>query len=145
MDDAPISNFVQILTSDKMDPDSTPGNDTDQSADEDDEAVISFAPMFTDPDDNSYSNKDDNKITIKRAFPNPVSERLNIELSSQVSGINDLYIYDINGRALLKFSKEIVKGFNSQQIDVSRLPAGMYFIYFPKGNGENSRLKFVKE
>ncbi len=128
-----------------MDPDSTPGNDTDQSANEDDEAVINFAPMFSDPGDDSFSKENESKLIIKRVYPNPVSAQLNIELTSQESGHTDLYIYDINGRALLKFSKEIVKGFNNQQIDVSRLPAGIYFIYFPNGSGENSRLKFVKE
>jgi hypothetical protein len=145
MDDAPITNFVQILISDKMDPDSTPGNDIDQSADEDDEAAISFAPTFTDPDDSSRNGKESNDLTIKRAFPNPASDQLNIEFTSQESGTANMYIYNTNGRALLKNSKEMVKGFNTQQIDVSRLPTGMYFIYFPQGNGANSRLKFVKD
>ncbi len=145
MDNMPISNFVQILTSDKMDPDSTPGNDTDQSANEDDEALITFAAMLTDPDDDASKNMDNDQITVKRAFPNPATNQLNIEFTSLQSGSTDLYIYDINGRALLKFSEEMTKGFNSSQLDVSRLPTGMYFIYFPQGKGENSRLKFVKE
>ena len=144
-DSAPFFNFVQILTSDKMDPDSTPGNDIDQTADEDDEASISLNPMFTDPDDESRNAQNDGQITIKKAFPNPVSNILNIELTSRQSGEAEMYIYDINGRALLKLNEEIFKGFNKTQVDVSRLPTGMYFIYFPMGTGENSRLKFVKE
>ena len=144
-DDAPISNFVQILTSDKMDPDSTPGNDIDQTADEDDEAAISFDPMFTDPDDESRNVEKKSSLTIKKAFPNPASSFLTIEMASQQSGAAEMYIYDINGRALLKFNENLTKGFNQKQIDVSSLPAGMYFIFFPNGTGENARLKFVKE
>lgn len=37
-----INNFVQVMTSGQNDPDSTPGNDTDQTADEDDESVASI-------------------------------------------------------------------------------------------------------
>jgi hypothetical protein len=128
-----------------MDPDSTPGNDVDQTPDEDDEAIISFTAMFTDPDDESRSGISGNNLTIKRAFPNPASNQMTIEFTSQESGIADMYIYDINGRALIKISEEMAKGFNSQQIDVSRLPSGMYFIYYPQGNGANSKLQFVKE
>jgi len=40
-----INNFVQVMTSDQDDPDSTPGNDNDQNPDEDDEAAISIRPF----------------------------------------------------------------------------------------------------
>ncbi len=41
---APITNFAQIETSDKTDPDSTPGNDTNNTANEDDEATATVNP-----------------------------------------------------------------------------------------------------
>ncbi len=37
-----IANFAQVQTSTPIDPDSTPGNDTNQSADEDDEAKVNL-------------------------------------------------------------------------------------------------------
>ncbi|MEM8907116.1 MAG: T9SS type A sorting domain-containing protein, partial [Bacteroidota bacterium] len=40
-----ISNFVQVMTSDQDDPDSTPGNDTDQTPNEDDEAAVVISPF----------------------------------------------------------------------------------------------------
>jgi large repetitive protein len=38
------SNFAQVMTANPLDPDSTPGNDTNNTADEDDETLVTFAP-----------------------------------------------------------------------------------------------------
>jgi len=43
--DVDLVNFVQVLSSDTDDPDSTPGNDTNQTADEDDEASVTVTPI----------------------------------------------------------------------------------------------------
>ncbi len=40
--DSSVTNFFQVLTSDQGDPDSTPGNDTDNTPNEDDEAAITI-------------------------------------------------------------------------------------------------------
>ena len=42
--DGPKSLFAQVQTADQPDPDSTPGNDTNQSPDEDDEAKVTIFP-----------------------------------------------------------------------------------------------------
>ncbi len=42
-DSVTVSNFFQVLTSEQDDPDSTPGNDTDQTPNEDDEALATVA------------------------------------------------------------------------------------------------------
>ncbi|MEO6039830.1 MAG: T9SS type A sorting domain-containing protein, partial [Saprospiraceae bacterium] len=41
-DSLTVSNFFQVLTSNQDDPDSTPGNDTDQTPNEDDEALATL-------------------------------------------------------------------------------------------------------
>lgn len=142
---APISSFVQILTSDKMDPDSAPGNDTDQIPNENDEAMISFSHQLSGTKNSQGTSAETEKIMLKKVFPNPASDQLTIEFSSEQSGLTDMYVYDIGGRALLKISEEMSMGFNSKQIDVSRLPSGVYFVYLPSAEGANARLKFVKE
>ena len=42
-----VENFVQVMQSNQTDPDSTPGNDTDMTADEDDEAVYAINVVST--------------------------------------------------------------------------------------------------
>ena len=42
---AEITNFVQVMNSNKPDPDSTPGNDNDDTPDEDDEAAVTIVPF----------------------------------------------------------------------------------------------------
>lgn len=41
------SNFAQVQTASPADPDSTPGNDTDNTANEDDETLTTFSPTLT--------------------------------------------------------------------------------------------------
>ena len=61
-------------------------------------------------------------------------------VSSEVDGrISKIYFN------ITKFTNDKVKGLNQSQIDVSHLPAGMYFIYFPEAEGAEARIKFVKE
>ena len=47
MDD-PIVNFAQVYSASPGDPDSTPGNDTNQTPDEDDEASVTVSPVVPD-------------------------------------------------------------------------------------------------
>jgi hypothetical protein len=70
-------------------------------------------------------------ITI---YPNPVDTRLNLQVENVLIGAS-LTIYDALGRVV---SEEVVTGW-SQQLDVSGLPSGHYYIQIGKRPAE----KFV--
>lgn len=72
---------------------------------------------------------------VLRLFPNPANTVLNIDTPSDV---NSIAIVDINGRVLFKR-----KDTGQNQIDISHLPDGMYFIVV-KTNREWIRKKFIK-
>jgi len=48
-----VTNFVQVMTSDQNDPDSTPGNDTNMTADEDDESSFTVNVRGSNPNVNA--------------------------------------------------------------------------------------------
>lgn len=68
--------------------------------------------------------------------PNPVSERLFIQTSSQESNLN-FTIYSLEGRL-------VRKGNTNSSIDVSELISGMYLVQIDNGK-ENVTIRFVKE
>lgn len=82
----------------------------------------------------SLSNND----FVKDAFsiyPNPVQDVINITTKGNES-IKQVQLLDVQG-------KEINVSLNNNQVDVSNLASGMYFIYVETEAGRNA-LKFVK-
>jgi len=61
-----------------------------------------------------------------KVFPNPVSERLNIEFNSDNSTPEKIEIYNIAGT--LVFSESILHNDNSIELDVRHIPHGLYFL-----------------
>ena len=63
-------------------------------------------------------------------YPNPVSERLNVKLNSDLDGQFHLTIYDQTGR-IVKQLTDLSKG--SHEVDVSHLADGVYLIEMRQG------------
>ena len=78
---------------------------------------------------------DENEVRI---FPNPVKDKLNIELNTAVA--SDIQIISTTGAVV----KTIIADEHVIGIDVSDLTTGMYFIQYNNGL-ENKTFKFIKE
>ncbi len=145
IDNAPITNFVQILTSSKADPDSTPGNDIDQSPDEDDEAAITISPaMSIQSESGSYRQESTTPIE-STLYPNPASDVVTVELDGMAEGDLSMYLYDSQGRALRSWDKAMSQGFNVVELSITELPSGLYFLFIPQSDGQMMQLQFVKK
>ena len=85
---------------------------------------------------NTLSNNEfglNKQITL---YPNPVKNKLNIDLKYNQSSSDAFKIYDINGRVIL--GGNLTNGLN--QINVENLSNGLYIF-----NAENINQKFIKE
>jgi hypothetical protein len=82
------------------------------------------------------SDKPSNSLT---AFPNPASDVVNIVIEIPNSADTELRIYDLNGK-LVKHEKyrNLNKGKNVKQINVSDFRAGMYIVQMKSGNINNT-------
>jgi hypothetical protein len=86
-------------------------------------------------------NKDDLGLSI---IQNPVSNDVNLQISTKKEGNVVINIYNLNGQSLLAFNKSLSKGLNQISIDVSNLNSGLYILSIYDKN-EVKTLKFVKE
>ena len=77
-----------------------------------------------------------NSISV---YPNPTSELLNI-VSPQV-GINDVIVYDVQGR---KVESASLNGDSSVQLDLSKLDTALYFVRIETESGSITK-RIVKE
>jgi hypothetical protein len=96
------------------------------------------------------SNVSVNENTLTKAnvsiFPNPAKNSFNmVVLGLNEQSASDSYkIQDIQGAVLSKSNLKVVNGKISQQVDISSLPSGIYFVTISVA-GKNSTHKIIKE
>ncbi|MFZ4545103.1 MAG: T9SS type A sorting domain-containing protein, partial [Saprospiraceae bacterium] len=83
---------------------------------------------------NSVNTVDSDYFADLKIYPNPVNEKLQIEIQSEVSTAQ---IFDITGREILTVQ-------NTKQIDVSNLRNGTYLLKIFDTNGKYMVRKFIK-
>ncbi|MEM0517644.1 T9SS type A sorting domain-containing protein [Aequorivita flava] len=95
-----------------------------------------YAPGFLSHFTNILLSTSENNFSDLKLFPNPAQNKLFIQ--SIISDFDSVSITDINGRIIVSFKNMI-----SNEIDVSALKAGMYFLNITSSEG-NTTKKFIK-
>jgi hypothetical protein len=75
-----------------------------------------------------------------RAYPNPVSSVLNLQLGAN-SGLCEINVLNTSGVAVLKKRSSQV----NTQLNMSQLPSGVYIISVADKNGQLTRIRVVKQ
>lgn len=65
--------------------------------------------------------------------PNPVADRMTVNVTGEISGQLSMQLMDINGKVHLSNAVEIVNGKNIFSYDVNDLPAGTYLLQLTDG------------
>ena len=81
---------------------------------------------------------------VQNVYPNPVIDKLNIEIYSSGTGEATVSIIDMLGSEIFLLNMEIEKGLNETEMDVSQLKKGNY-IYKIVSDKNVIRGKIVKE
>ena len=66
--------------------------------------------------------------------PNPAANTANLTFKSIAKGTVDITVTNSVGNIVLQNKATVVEGDNRKQLDVSKLPAGMYFIKIQNGD-----------
>jgi peptidyl-prolyl cis-trans isomerase B (cyclophilin B) len=75
-------------------------------------------------------------------FPNPAEESLRISFDEPLSSNSSLVVYDQLGRKLEQW--EIKKGKTNTELDLTRIPTGIYIVFLKGANGASFK-KFIKK
>ncbi len=140
-----ITNFVEILVANELDPDSTPGNSNGQ-VNEDDEASITLTFSNNANTENTLQERSilSKMMDIQSPFPNPASSFVMVPIESEIDLQTELQILDINGRVVETRVVKIFEGFNRLNITTEEYSPGVYFISFSDLESSISTRKFVK-
>ena len=80
-----------------------------------------------------------------QVYPNPMVDRVSITVDiDELSNVN-LYVYDLQGKVVLKETYQQLEGLNELNLDVSGLEQGMYIIKISDDNGLNETQKLLKD
>ena len=135
--DAPITFFAEVESSDESDPDSTPGNDVGQTADEDDEAVITITPS------SGKTGQLNAKEGHLRLYPVPTKDLLHIEFGTAVNTPAQIRVFDASGKLVWHTTEATNFGMNNIQIPVRQLSDGLYMVSIHTADAVYSR-RFTK-
>ncbi len=83
-------------------------------------------------DDNYVDNK--REILDLKVFPNPVSTNATLEFETFGKGMANITVYDLAGRQTLSIDRNVIKGMNKLDVDLSTLKTGSYIIQIIVGN-----------
>lgn len=83
-------------------------------------------------------------IMVGNLSPVPAADFLNVEYVTDATENMALMIYDLKGQIVLRRGLDAQLGRNTENLDVSELSAGMYYVILT-GNGVREQRKFVKQ
>lgn len=85
-------------------------------------------------------------LALNAVYPNPAKSYLNLVVSSPANNHIKIIISDVTGKAVQRQDYSVVEGGNSIDMNISKLPAGSYFMKAVTSNGTQTIVnKFVKE
>lgn len=84
-----------------------------------------------------------NSDLLVRITPNPAVDIANVQIKTLKEETASIRLIDQTGRIVLQQKLHLVKGWNVQQLNISKLPAGLYFIevHAPSFNQKQKLLK----
>ncbi len=149
--DEEVTYFTEIAIANENDPDSTPGNDTDEIADEDDEASITLTELngFVGGGGASTNGASNNSVTaselaFSNLYPNPATEQISLVIGSATDLETTLHIFNLQGSILMEQSVSLTKGMNQVELDITALPTAAYVIKVTDQEGKQAYKKFTK-
>ena len=80
-----------------------------------------------------------------KIYPNPASDAVTLKFDSN-EGLNaQIVVSDLMGRSIVSKNVEILRGVNEQNLNISNLPNGIYFVQLRSQNRILFTEKVIKQ
>jgi large repetitive protein len=146
----PIKAFAQVTECTTLDSDSSPNNNTTNTPVEDDEAAVTITPAAAGSAaplslvrriEPQYK-----PIIVKKIFPMPVAEGyVSITYTSIVEKDITFEFWSQTGQLAKAETRQVAKGEQMQEFDLSELPAGMYILQISSNTLRGTPMKILKQ
>jgi len=138
-------NYAQVIQMDQNDVDSTPGNGACCVANEDDEVVVNQRIQGRGTSNAIVTDEIPNyPIELKSISPNPTFPGpIEVQIFSKDPESRTLHCYNTVGGLEYTFDVNLESGWNTVQLDVSKLIAGMYIMELRGLNWRQPPVRFI--
>ena len=142
-----LVSYAQVIAQNETDTDSTPGNGTPPSVNEDDEATIQLNNFQNGNGSTSFQAKlHRQRLAFDRIYPNPAAHWVTLEIYSKIEQTVVLDFYNTNGQIIHQLESEMKPGKNIIEVNVSDWRSGAYTVIgFGKGHPAYGRFLKVWE
>ena len=89
-----------------------------------------------------HENEVINPMTTLRAYPNPATDVINLEINASMSSEMNVSIYTITGQKIMSKTVNVNTGINTTPINVNELESGVYFCSV-NATGFNKTVKVI--
>ncbi|MEI6454685.1 MAG: PKD domain-containing protein [bacterium] len=89
-------------------------------------------------------NEEKPVITASSLYPNPVTDHTSVSVKAEKAGTISVEVYDLMGRRVLAFNRDLESGNNLIGIPVSQLPSGIYTLVIRSSEGLKITQKLIK-
>ena len=144
VDNQPIVQFVEVLSANETDSDSTPGNGNGVSPQEDDEAAFTVTPISSIISSATNRSEVPMIISNQELYPNPAVEAIKLAFNTEVEGELSIRVFNITGQLQLDVPVSTFNGLNQFTLDISTLATGTYYVQMVGGTVNEQPLQFVK-
>ena len=144
LDNASLTNYVQVFAVDQSDVDSTPGNNPGNTPSEDDEAVSIINTNNSLASEEVAFRSSSSSIYMNGMYPNPTSSQITLNFEAQTDFDTEVRILDVTGRVMGSYGITVHEGNNIMSMDVSSFSPSIYFIEMTDQNGEIENHRFIK-
>ena len=103
--------------------------------------IVNIDGSYTYSEIRSVSNKVSFAVSL---YPNPANDNLNVIINSTQNETAQMQVINMDGKIIISTSSNIAVGTTTNNINVSSLSSGIYFIKIETSEGQ-STLKFVKQ
>lgn len=82
--------------------------------------------------------------TIVKVYPNPVSDKLNVQINSSSNSMHRVQLFSASGQLVLVHNYYLAQGYNLIEVNTENLISGIFICHVYEGNKRVSAHKIVK-
>lgn len=139
-----LSPYAQVIAYNETDSDSSPGNGTPPTVNEDDEATILLNGFTGNGGGISLKNHNERfRLLFDNIFPNPAKYLITMDIFSRLDQTVLLDFYDVTGRSIHRMEVQLEEGQNEVELNVSEWRSGTYNV-IGRGDGLPAYGRFLK-
>ncbi len=138
--DNTIDAYAQVVGMTENDTDSTPGNGSCCTANEDDEAVLQLTPLS-----NRFGAAEEaaSRLAIRQLYPNPAVNDLQVVIEALEATEDHIRIYDSRGQLQREERVTLRAGMNWYTIALEEMGPGIYWLQLVNAQGKFAWQKFI--